>query len=152
VVRRASAADAALDRAMQGLLRRRRERLDRTADRVANAVMHRLGQSRQRLTTIRTALPASFERQVRGPRERWAAVAGRLEPAMQRRLSRLAARLDQGAATLDALSPLAVLGRGYAMARDGNGRILRRTADFTPGQAFTLRVSDGEIPARMEER
>jgi exodeoxyribonuclease VII large subunit len=152
VLRRATVADAALGRAMQGLLGRRRERLDRTADRVANAVMHRLRQSRQRLTTMGTALPASFERQVRGPRERWAAVAGRLDPAIRRRLSGLAARLDQYAATLDALSPLAVLGRGYAMARGGDGRILKRVADFTPGQVFTLRVSDGEVPARMEER
>jgi exodeoxyribonuclease VII large subunit len=56
------------------------------------------------------------------------------------------------AASLDALSPLKVLERGYAVARDAGGRVLRRVADFAPGGAFRLRVTDGEVPARAEPR
>jgi exodeoxyribonuclease VII large subunit len=53
---------------------------------------------------------------------------------------------------LDALSPLAVLGRGYAIPRDLEGRVLRRQAEFTPGTPFTLTVTDGTVPVRVEER
>jgi exodeoxyribonuclease VII large subunit len=57
---------------------------------------------------------------------------------------------DRLAAQLDALSPLRVLGRGYAVARDEAGRLLKRRADFTTDQSFRLRVTDGEVRARVE--
>ena len=59
-------------------------------------------------------------------------------------------RLDRAAATLEALSPLRVLGRGYALARDPRGRVLKRTADFPTGAAFRLTVQDGDVAARAE--
>jgi exodeoxyribonuclease VII large subunit len=55
------------------------------------------------------------------------------------------------AARLDALSPLKVLGRGYAVARDADGHVLRRFAQFVPGAGFRLRVVDGEVAARVEQ-
>jgi exodeoxyribonuclease VII large subunit len=58
--------------------------------------------------------------------------------------------LERLGAALDALSPLRILDRGYAVARDAAGRVLRRTVDFPPGLAFRLRVSDGDVPARAE--
>jgi len=64
--------------------------------------------------------------------------------------ARARARLDRAAATLEALSPLRVLGRGYALARDGAGRVLSRTADFPAGAAFRLTVRDGDVAARAE--
>jgi exodeoxyribonuclease VII large subunit len=57
---------------------------------------------------------------------------------------------DRLAAQLDALSPLRVLGRGYAVAFGDDGRVLKRRADFVPDQAFRLRVSDGDVRARTE--
>jgi exodeoxyribonuclease VII large subunit len=57
---------------------------------------------------------------------------------------------DRLGAQLDALSPLRVLERGYAVPRDPAGRVLRRRADFPPGQPFRLRVSDGDVAARAE--
>ncbi len=59
--------------------------------------------------------------------------------------------LERLTAQLDALSPLRVLERGYSVARDSAGRVLRRRADFAAGRAFTLRVIDGDIPARVED-
>ena len=43
--------------------------------------------------------------------------------------------------------PRATLERGYAVARDANGRTLASVADFTPGREFTLRLRDGELDA-----
>ena len=75
----------------------------------------------------------------------------RLVGALERRLERLGDRLAAHGAHLDALSPLKILGRGYAVARDTRGDVLRRVAQFAPGLAFRLRVSDGEVPARAEQ-
>jgi exodeoxyribonuclease VII large subunit len=70
---------------------------------------------------------------------------------MQRRVERLRSTIAQYSAQLDALSPLAVLGRGYAVPRDRDGKVLRRTADFAPGTPFTLSITDGTIAARVED-
>jgi exodeoxyribonuclease VII large subunit len=53
------------------------------------------------------------------------------------------------AGRLHALSPLATLERGYAVARDASGRTLASAADFKPDGEFTLRVRDGEVDARV---
>jgi exodeoxyribonuclease VII large subunit len=83
--------------------------------------------------------------------ERLARVGDRLSASMGRTLERLGARLGATAARLDGLSPLHVLERGYAVARDVDGRVLRHRAQFLPGLPFRLRVRDGEIGARVEE-
>lgn len=51
------------------------------------------------------------------------------------------------AACLDALSPLAVIGRGYGVLRTGDHRLVRTLADLPPGTRFEARVSDGWIEA-----
>ena len=52
--------------------------------------------------------------------------------------------------TLHALSPIATLGRGYAVPRAADGRVLRRVDDFPEGLQFRLRVEDGSVTARSE--
>ena len=58
-------------------------------------------------------------------------------------------RLQRVAGALNALSPLAVLARGYAVAQDHTGRTLSSVADFDPGQGFRLVVRDGTIAATV---
>ena len=58
-------------------------------------------------------------------------------------------RLSAAAAKLDALSPLKVLGRGYAIARKGE-RVLRSVKDVKSGEHLTVRLSDGELPVVAE--
>ena len=60
-------------------------------------------------------------------------------------------RLAQGAAALDAMSPLKVLGRGYAIAETEEGRILRSRKDAVPGQRLRLKLADGDVGCRVEE-
>jgi exodeoxyribonuclease VII large subunit len=55
------------------------------------------------------------------------------------------ARLASGAGRMDALSPLSVLRRGYAVPLGEEGRVLRRVSDFSPGGEFQLRVVDGRV-------
>ncbi len=83
--------------------------------------------------------------------ERLERTSDRLAAAVERRLERAGALLAACGASLDALSPLRVLARGYAVARDERGRVLKRVAQLPPGRGFRLRVSDGEVPARVAE-
>ena len=65
----------------------------------------------------------------------------------------LAARRQQfaqTAAALDAMSPLKVLARGYAVATNEKGAIIRSTSDASDGDQIQLRVTDGVIPCRVE--
>jgi exodeoxyribonuclease VII large subunit len=69
---------------------------------------------------------------------------------MEQRLEKSAALLAAHSARLDALSPLKVLGRGYALARDADGQILKRVAQLPSGKEFRLRVTDGEVHGRVQ--
>ncbi len=67
--------------------------------------------------------------------------------SIERHRRAVAARRQQ----LQALGPLEVLRRGYALALDDDGHILRNVASFRPGLKFTLRLRDGRVEARAEE-
>ena len=58
-------------------------------------------------------------------------------------------RLSAAAAKLDALSPLKVLGRGYAIARKGDV-VVHSVKDVSSGDRLTVRLSDGELPVVAE--
>ncbi len=60
-------------------------------------------------------------------------------------------RLGRGAAKLDAMSPLKVLSRGYAIAQTEEGRILRSRNDASPGQRLRLQLADGDLNCRVTE-
>ena len=78
---------------------------------------------------------------------------------VQQRLGDLAggqlARKRQGfaalAASLDAMSPLKVLGRGYAMAQNEAGQILKSYRDTAPGDRVSVTLGEGGLTARVEE-
>jgi exodeoxyribonuclease VII large subunit len=76
----------------------------------------------------------------------------RLTNAAVRDADRRRGRWEHAAGRLHALSPLAVLGRGYAVARrEADGRTLSDAAEFTPGLAFRLVLRDGAVRARADE-
>jgi exodeoxyribonuclease VII large subunit len=52
-------------------------------------------------------------------------------------------------AKLDAMSPLKVLTRGYAMVQGGEGEVLRSVDQVQPGDKIKISVSDGEIEAAV---
>lgn len=54
-------------------------------------------------------------------------------------------------AKLDAMSPLKVLTRGYALASDESGTLIRSVEQVQPGQTIAVRVSDGTITAKTTE-
>ena len=55
------------------------------------------------------------------------------------------------AAKLDAMSPLKVLGRGYAMAQNESGQILKSYRDVEAGERLTVTLGEGGFTCRVEE-
>ncbi|MFN8650291.1 MAG: exodeoxyribonuclease VII large subunit [Gemmatimonadales bacterium] len=96
-------------------------------------------------------LGTALGRSTRLGRERLERSADRLQAALDQRLERRRQQLERLGAQLDALSPLKVLDRGYSVARNGQGQVLKQLSSFSPGLDFTLRVADGEVPARVRE-
>jgi exodeoxyribonuclease VII large subunit len=82
--------------------------------------------------------------------ERLDRTGDRLVRCMDSRLEKSGALLTAHSARLDALSPLKVLARGYAVARDSDGRVLKRVAQLPSGKEFRLRVTDGEVNGRVQ--
>lgn len=54
-------------------------------------------------------------------------------------------------AKLDAMSPLKVLSRGYAMALDGEGTLVKSTRQLTVGDCLQLRLEDGGAKVKVQE-
>ena len=95
-------------------------------------------------------LAAGLSGRTRLGRERLVRTADRLHAGIEAVLDARRNLTDRLAAQLDALSPLRVLGRGYAVAMSEAGRVLKRRGDFAPGESFRLRVADGDVRARTE--
>ncbi len=96
-------------------------------------------------------LATALGRSTRLGRERLERSADRLQASLDQRLERRRRDLERLAAQLDALSPLKVLDRGYGVARGPDGRVLKQLSSFPPGLDFTLRVVDGDVPARVRD-
>ncbi len=77
-------------------------------------------------------------------------VKGRLTLGATRVVERRRARTQSVAGQLQALSPLSTLSRGYSVARGANGTTLSKGAQFAPGDAFDLWVSDRIVRAIVE--
>ena len=81
-----------------------------------------------------------------------APMSARLSGAMRVRLGGARASLGERATQIEALSPLAVLGRGYAIAADLAGRVVTDAASLSDGERITLRLQHGGLLAVVEQR
>jgi exodeoxyribonuclease VII large subunit len=59
------------------------------------------------------------------------------------------AALDRRTASLEALSPLAILNRGYALVFDGNGQLVSDAARLVAGDEISARLARGQVRARV---
>jgi len=113
------------------------------------AVADRREVSRQ-LDDLAARLAGGLGSRTRLAAERLARTADRLHGSLEAVLRREHHRADRLAAQLDALSPLRILDRGYAVPVGPDGQVLKRRAEFVSGAPFRLRVADGDVAARVE--
>ncbi len=134
-------------------LRARRERLVTRCGSLRSVARASLRGHQSRFDVARRRLenaPASLG--VQTQRARIQSMAGALGAAARARLRAARSGLVVAASTLDSLSPLAVLGRGYAIVRRiSDGRILRDPDEVALGDDLSLRLAGGEIEARVVE-
>ncbi len=121
-----------------------------TPSAAAETIVPDLGAVTGQLDALGRRMARSLSGRLAVGSQRLARTADRLAGATDRLLREQRHRLDGAAARLDALSPLKVLARGYAVARTADGDVLRRVDQFPPGTPFRLTVTDGVVHARAE--
>mgnify|MGYP002579723003 CR=1 FL=1 len=124
-----------------------------TENGMAQSVLHRLEREERRLKALTEKRvltdPLAF---VQDRRLQLDYMQDKMTSAARTHWDREARRFAGAVAKLDALSPLKVLGRGYSIARNENGTLIASVKDAAPGERLELRLSDGSLACRVEER
>jgi exodeoxyribonuclease VII large subunit len=119
--------------------------------RAAEALQSRVRNSGSKLQYAKSRLEATdFRALIAIKSGRLDALDQRLSRAAQSRLEVKRAKLAVATSKLDMLSPLAVLGRGYALVRDETSNLISRAAMVKTGQKLAIRFEDGEVDCRAD--
>jgi exodeoxyribonuclease VII large subunit len=101
-------------------------------------------------------LQSRFHRQtpitrIQNDRQRLDELTHRGDLALSHQMKLQASQLSGLQRRLEALNPLAILQRGYAVVSQLDGGVVRRTSQVQAGDELNVRVSDGEFPAQVTE-
>jgi exodeoxyribonuclease VII large subunit len=135
---------------LRDAVNRRDLRLDELRFRLDSLTQHALRIRRQRLTFLIDRLSrqdtaahvAAISRRLHSADQRLHRTATRIINPCQIRLSRASAGLE-------ALSPLAVMSRGYALVYGADGNLLRSVTATMPGQTIRVRLAQGALEAEV---
>ncbi len=131
------------------MLIRSMQRADDLEERLRLSLGNRLERNRSRLWALQRSLRALRPQPLlRQNASRVTAARGALERSLTRALANSAERLAAAARTLDAVSPLHTLARGYAVLAepaDGLGRPVTAAAQVAPGAALDAHLQDGRL-------
>ncbi len=140
--------------AERGRLRSAAQRLDELSFRSGQALRRLAGRDRDRLRHGDQRLQAfRFDRQLAERRASLGRLVDRLAAHSRARLEAGRGRLGRLAGKLESLSPLSVLGRGYALVFEADGRRLVRHPDEVDlGAALRIRVHGGGLRATVTDK
>ena len=131
-------------------LRQQAQRLDDLDLRLRRAYVIAQNRRRDRLAHLDTRLAGQHPgRQLALLRQRLEQLADRLPRVMQRQLKERQQRLAGTVQTLQIVSPLATLGRGYSILLDERGQAVRAAGQVQPGQKLQARLAEGELEVRV---
>ena len=118
------------------------------------SVRRRLAADRRTLVTLATGLAAlDVRHQLASVRRRLEAHRQAIDAHVARRRQGAASRLATGVGRLDALSPLAVLARGYALCwTDDRATVIRQASQVQPGDMVRVRLGEGELRCDVREQ
>ena len=141
-----------LARSVQNRLSGARRELDRLkSSRVLTDIKAPIQDRRLEVDALRRRMGLALRREVEGGKQALNLKKGRLPLAMQARLAKQRGRLGRLSAGLDALSPLKVLGRGYAIARTGED-VVSSIGAVCVGDPLDVLVSDGVLRCEVKEK
>jgi exodeoxyribonuclease VII large subunit len=125
--------------------------LDDGVHRAATGMRRRCSGARRELARLAAALRQRHpSARVGRARERTGKLRRRLEAAMAAGLAERRRFLAVIEGKLEALSPVAILERGYAIARRPDGRVLRRAAEARVGEPLEVLLGEGALGVRVE--
>lgn len=127
-----------------------RQTLDSYANVMANLLTRQLKNARQQLNILaQSPSLTSPEQYLIQRRKNLELIKGRIFTAQTRLIHMQKQRFIASTAKLDAMSPLKVLTRGYAMAENEEKVLVRSVKQTTPGEKLFVSVSDGVITASV---
>jgi exodeoxyribonuclease VII large subunit len=136
---------------MMDLIRRREQRLDDLTYRLDRSERQILELMRRRLETVSAAVRHyDLRRVLAGIRQSLEAGTAALTSAMRNVLLVHKVRIERMARALEALSPLAILDRGYALVFDAGGQLIKDAHQVKAGDEIRARLAHGEIRAEVK--
>jgi exodeoxyribonuclease VII large subunit len=106
---------------------------------------------RKALVLASRDLSAAISQRLSATRRELAGIGGAIVQSSLRVVAVKRAAMSASASRLNALSPLATLSRGYAVARAADGSALTSARQFSPGLGFDLLLHDGQVAAQTKE-
>jgi len=140
-------------RKLDALVRRRHQQLDELSSSLGITLRLKLGSARQRLARTGGQM-ASFDLRGRAAtlRRRVEQQSECLRAALVRALVTKRHRYEKAKLQLEERSPLALLERGYAIAYDASGKVLRSADQVQVGEDIGVRLARGQLDARVREK
>lgn len=122
------------------------QRIDDAGYSMESALEATLKARRTRHTALALRLSETdLRRTMVAHRSRLVDLSQKLQSAARSMIDRQNERISLAAGKLDSLSPLGVLARGYAIAFDNQGLVIKRAADVNTGEKVRVRVADGDM-------
>lgn len=137
---------------MQDLLGRRSQRLDELMFRMAASFRYNLRDYSRRLEVAAARVRHyDFRRSLAMTRNQLDSGADSLLRVMRNRLNEHRGRLNELYAKLDALSPVKILERGYALVFDAKGNLVKDSNQLAAGDEISARVAHGTFTAEVKK-
>lgn len=127
------------------------QRLDELEQRLQRDIKQQLQQRRLRLDSVHAGLQRHQPLQrISHLNTRYQHIGKRLRQLMQIQLERSRQRLGNNSHALDTVSPLATLGRGYAIVQSLDGTIIRTATAVKNGQQISARLGQGRLNCTVD--
>jgi exodeoxyribonuclease VII large subunit len=137
---------------MMDLIRQRQQKLDELTYRLELGERHALELIRRRLETVAAAVRHyDLRRLLAGIQGELTAGTAALAAAMRNQLLQKKVQIERTVRALEALSPLAILERGYALVFDEAGQLVKDASLVKVGEEISARVARGEIRAVVKK-
>jgi exodeoxyribonuclease VII large subunit len=141
----------AFARMMDGI-HRRQQKLDEQRFRLEKAERQILERWNRRCETVAAAVRHyDARRRLAAVGQQLEAQVANLAAAMQTRLLQSRRALERRTASLEALSPVAILNRGYALVFNSDGQLVKDASRLAAGDAILARLAQGRVRARVTQ-